>query len=152
MMSIEIRRAGAADAEAIAVVHSDARSTAMPWLAALHSRNATIAYFAEHVLTQQEVWVAGIRNVVVGFVALTNNHIDHLYVAPANQRQGVGDKLLTMAKELRPDGLTLWTFQRNVLARRFYEARGFVAAEFTDGAANEEREPDVLYRWFPSSP
>ena len=32
-------------------------------------------------------------------------------------------------------------------ARQFYEARGFIASEFTDGSRNEEREPDVLYVW-----
>jgi hypothetical protein len=56
-----------------------------------------------------------------------------------------------MAKEVRPDGLMLWTFQRNARARQFYEARGFVAAELTDGSRNEEREPDALYRWLPSA-
>ena len=30
--------------------------------------------------------------------------------------------------------------------RRFYEARGFRATRFTDGADNEERTPDVRYR------
>ena len=44
-------------------------------------------------------------------------------------------------------GLTLWTFQRNAQARRFYEAHGFVASEFTDCSHNEEREPDMLYAW-----
>jgi hypothetical protein len=34
-------------------------------------------------------------------------------------------------------------------ARRFYEARGFVASEFTDGLRNEESQPDVLYTWRP---
>ncbi len=43
--------------------------------------------------------------------------------------------------------LQLWTFQKNTSARRFYEARGFVVIEETDGSTNEEREPDVLYRW-----
>jgi hypothetical protein len=33
------------------------------------------------------------------------------------------------------------------LARRFYEARGFRAIRFTDGADNEEGTPDVRYRW-----
>ena len=41
----------------------------------------------------------------------------------------------------------LWTFQDNARARRFYEARGFVAEEFTDGAGNEEKTPDVRYVW-----
>ena len=55
-----------------------------------------------------------------------------------------------MGKELRPGGLTLWTFERNARAWAFYEARGFVASEFTDGSRNEEREPDVLYAWLPN--
>ncbi len=33
------------------------------------------------------------------------------------------------------------------IARRFYEARGFRPVRFTDGADNEERWPDVRYRW-----
>jgi hypothetical protein len=43
--------------------------------------------------------------------------------------------------------LQLWTFQRNSRARGFYEARGFNLIERTDGARNEEREPDALYLW-----
>jgi hypothetical protein len=57
-----------------------------------------------------------------------------------------------MAKELRPSGLTLWTFQRNARARRFYEERGFVASDFTEGSRNEESESDVLYAWLPNAP
>ena len=41
--------------------------------------------------------------------------------------------------------VNLWTFQRNTGARRFYERNGFIAVELTDGASNEEREPDVRY-------
>ena len=41
--------------------------------------------------------------------------------------------------------------QQNERARRFYEARGFRAVEFTDGEANEEKTPDVRYEWRPSS-
>jgi hypothetical protein len=45
------------------------------------------------------------------------------------------------------NSLELWCFQANSRARRFYEARGFHAILFTDGAGNEERTPDVRYRW-----
>jgi GNAT superfamily N-acetyltransferase len=88
---------------------------------------------------------------VVGFIALEGDHVDHLYIAPSFQGRGIGDKLLALAKELRPGGLTLWTFQRNARARRFYEARGFVASEFNDGSRNLEREPDVRYVWLPNA-
>ena len=45
--------------------------------------------------------------------------------------------------------MQLWTFQQNDRARRFYEARGFEAVEFTDGSGNKERQPDVRYVWRP---
>ncbi len=54
-----------------------------------------------------------------------------------------------MAKERSPEGLTLWAFQVNGAAHRFYERHGFLAAESTDGSGNEEREPDVRYVWQP---
>jgi ribosomal protein S18 acetylase RimI-like enzyme len=151
MKDFEIRPARSADAEAIADVHLDSRREAMPWLPMLHSREDTIAYFAGHVLLHEEVLVAEVNQLVVGFIALEGDHVDHLYIAPAYQGRGIGDTLLAMAKEVRPDGLMLWTFQRNARARQFYEARGFVAAELTDGSRNEEREPDALYRWLPSA-
>jgi hypothetical protein len=43
--------------------------------------------------------------------------------------------------------LSLWTFQRNQQARHFYESKGFVPVKETDGADNEEHEPDALYTW-----
>jgi len=36
-------------------------------------------------------------------------------------------------------------------ARRFYEAHGATAVEFTDGEGNEEKTPDVRYEWKPSA-
>jgi len=150
MKDCAIRSARSDDAEAIADVHHDSRREAMPWLPWLHSREETIAYFAGHVLVHEEVLVAELNELVVGFMALEGDHVDHLYIAPSFQGRGIGDKLLAMAKELRPSGLTLWTFQRNARARGFYEARGFVASKFTDGSRNEEREPDVLYSWLPN--
>ena len=37
-------------------------------------------------------------------------------------------------------------------SRRFYQERGCRLVELTDGAENEEREPDALYEWVPPSP
>ncbi|MGY4351614.1 hypothetical protein ACVWXM_008107 [Bradyrhizobium sp. GM7.3] len=55
-------------------------------------------------------------------------------------------QLLDVAKQAS-ERLELWTFQRNALARRFYQARGFTLIEQTDGARNEEKEPDARYLW-----
>ena len=43
--------------------------------------------------------------------------------------------------------MRLWTLQKNIAARRFYEARGFRLVELNEGWNNEEREPDALYVW-----
>ena len=60
--------------------------------------------------------------------------------------RGVGGELLQVAKRAF-NCLQLWTFQRNLGARRFYEAPGFELVEDTDGARNEEKEPDARYLW-----
>jgi GNAT superfamily N-acetyltransferase len=65
-------------------------------------------------------------------------------VLPEAQGRGLGTALLQVAQNTF-DRLQLWTFQRNVPARRFYEARGFALVQETDGAQNEEKGPDALY-------
>jgi len=79
-------------------------------------------------------------------IAFAPGWVEQLYVLPGWQGRGVGRALLEMAKAENTE-LRLWTFQRNLEARRFYERRGFIAIDETDGSRNEEREPDVLYRW-----
>ena len=70
-----------------------------------------------------------------------------LYTDPALIGSGAGTLLLEAAKSADVVALELWCFEANVRARRFYEARGFHAIRFTDGSGNEERMPDVRYRW-----
>jgi len=119
----------------------------MPWLPVLHSFEETVRFFGSFVIPNQSVLVAEAEEGMVGFIAIEGSYVEHLYVAPAHQGIGIGDALLNRAKELRPDGLMLWTFERNHRARLFYEKRGFIAVESTDGSRNEERTPDVRYQW-----
>ena len=74
--------------EAIADVHLDSRREAMPWLPVLHSNEEAIAYFAGHVLVHEEVLVAEVNELVVGFIALEGDHVDHLYIAAPFQGRG----------------------------------------------------------------
>ncbi|MCF8469656.1 MAG: hypothetical protein K9G30_02600 [Parvibaculum sp.] len=46
-----------------------------------------------------------------------------------------------------PQGFSLWTFQANLGARRFYERHGLNEARRTGGTENEEKLPDILYEW-----
>src|SRR5437879_1793133 len=110
----------------------------MPWLPVLHSREDTITYFTDHVLLHEEVLVAEANH---PWWASSPSYVITSIIHISPQRisiRGSGIKLLAIAKELHPHGLTLWTFQENARARRFYEARGFLASEFTDGLHNKE--------------
>jgi GNAT superfamily N-acetyltransferase len=100
------------------------------------------------VLPECEVWVAEAdTGDVVAVLALRDNWVDQLYVAPQWTDAGIGSRLIGLAQERRPAGLQLWTFQTNVRARRFYVRHGFVEVETTDGACNEEGVPDVRMEW-----
>ena len=54
-----------------------------------------------------------------------------------------------LAKQRRPEGLGLYTFQVNNRARAFYERRGFTIERFGEGEGNEEHQPDMRYVWKP---
>lgn len=101
----------------------------------------------------EEVWLAEEDGRPLGLIAIRRSRsegwevLEKLYVEPDAQSRGVGTLLLEKAKELRPEGLHLWVFQRNEGARRFYERHGFRLVKLTDGAENMEREPDALYVW-----
>lgn len=87
--------------------------------------------------------------VIVGFAAAQNGWLEHLYVAPAHQRQGHGKRLLADAKSVYANGLKLWVFDANAGAIAFYEREGFKLARVRNAveADNEEGLADRLYEW-----
>ena len=141
-----LRRLELAEMDTAARVHRAAFDDALPWLAGLHTPAEDRRYFRERVFTTCEVWGAFEAAAMVAMIAFRNGWIDQLYVLPTHQGRGTGTELLRIAQESYPR-LELWTFQRNMRARRFYEARGFALVRETDGAANDEKEPDALYLW-----
>ena len=92
-----------------------------------------------------EVWVATDGGDVAGLMALAGDWVEQLYVAPEYQRRGHGARLVALAQANRT-ALALWTFERNVAARRFYEAHGFT--RFGESSTdNEECAPAIRFRW-----
>jgi GNAT superfamily N-acetyltransferase len=134
------------DMDAAARVVRTAFDQALPSLAGLHTPEEDQWFFRERVFETCEVWGAFDGAAMRGIIAFRQGWIDQLYVLPTAQRRGVGKDLLQVAQNAF-DRLQLWTFQRNAPARRFYEARGFALIQQTDGARNEEKEPDALYLW-----
>ena len=146
-MPVEIVPAGPGDADALAAIFVEARRAAMPWLPELHSEADVRRYIAEQVIGPSEALAVRRTEGPVAFLALGGDMVEHLYVRPDSQGTGIGTALLDAAKARRPAGLRLWVFQRNQGARSFYSRHGFVEVQLTDGAGNEEREPDVLLSW-----
>ncbi|HEX5825558.1 MAG TPA: GNAT family N-acetyltransferase [Candidatus Limnocylindrales bacterium] len=145
---ITIRPAAAADAAAVADVF-------------LESFHATYDFPLAHTDDDVRGWIRGLvagdgawvavdhTGAVVGMMVVTPGELDQLYVRPDRLGEGIGRQLLDVARDRSPDGLTLYTFQVNERARRFYERNGFVAEWLGDGSANEESQPDVRYIWRP---
>lgn len=144
-----VRRAVGSDAAAVAEVWLRSFTAALPGVCRAHTDDQVRSWFREVVVPGSETWVVTVEGVVVAMMVLGDEELDQLYLDPAWQGRGIGDRLVEVAKQRRPAGLALWTFQVNEPARRFYERHGFVAGECTDGHRNEEREPDVRYRWRP---
>lgn len=111
----------------------------------VHSDAEVCAWISEVLLPSGQVWVATEDGLPVGMIALSEGWVQQLYVSAEHQRRGHGSRLLRMA-QAQQDTLALWTFERNLTARRFYEAHGFVRSGHVS-QENEEHAPAVLYRW-----
>jgi putative acetyltransferase len=143
---IHLRRATLEDMHSVAAIHRLAFFHAMPHMPLLHTPNEDLGFFSSVVFPATQVWLSEHDGSAAGFIAFRRGWVDHLYVDPDHQGCGIGTALLGLAQSAERS-LHLWTFQCNRPARDFYERRGFHIERETDGAENEERQPDVLYCW-----
>jgi GNAT superfamily N-acetyltransferase len=141
-----LRQLRLADMDAAARVHRASFDHALPWLTGLHAPDEDRWFYRERVFKTCALWAAFEGDLMTGIIAFRDDWIDQLYVLPDAQGRGNGTALLQVAQRAF-DRLQLWTFQRNANARRFYEAKGFALVEKTDGAGNEEKEPNARYLW-----
>jgi GNAT superfamily N-acetyltransferase len=150
-VQLTVRRAGAPDTEAIAILYLRARKAAaeagtIP--PSVHDDHDVRGWVAERVIAALDCWVAETSSgALAGLLVLDRIWLEQLYVDPDLTGRGVGAMLIALAKRERPDGLRLWTFASNLGAQRFYLRHGFVEVERTDGARNEEHAPDIQYEW-----
>jgi GNAT superfamily N-acetyltransferase len=138
------------DAEAIAAVFSPSFRL-LVFLPMRHTVDEDRHFIRDVVLRDCSVLLAEGRAGIVSFLALQEQEIRMLYTHPDFIGKGAGSLLVETVKKSGIDALELWCFQANARARRFYEGHGFEAIQFTDGEDNEEKTPDVRYRWQRSS-
>jgi GNAT superfamily N-acetyltransferase len=146
-----IRRATAADGAALGDVWLSSWRATFDFPPS-HPDDDVRRWLREELLPRHETWVAvdpEADDRVIALMALSDTMVEQLYVIPDWIGAGIGRRLIALAKERRPEGLELYCFAVNAVARRFYERNGFAPIAFGDGSGNEERQPDVLYRWAP---
>lgn len=148
MADVLVRPMEPADCDEAAGVWWHSRHSASAYVPpSIHSAEDVRAWFRDILLPDAQTWLAVDGDRVVAVLTLDGDDLDQLYVAPEYAGQGVGSMLVDLAKDLRPGGLALWTFQSNLPAQAFYRSHGFTEVRRTDGAANEEKLPDVRMVW-----
>lgn len=142
------------DADAVADLFLVTRRSCMAYVPQVHTAAETRWWIANVVLHEHDVHL--LRDpgggTLLGFAAVKEAWLEHLYVAPAEHGKGYGSQLLTYVIDRQQGELLLHVFQRNDRARRLYERYGFELVDTSDGSRNEEREPDATYRRVAATP
>ncbi len=151
--SVRLRQGTGADADDVAELYLQARRHSVPQVPPVVHGDDDVRRWMRDLLGEHEVWLANAADgrAPLGLMVLEGDWLGQLYVDPAWTGRGIGTRLVALAKQRRPGGLQLWTFESNLGAQRFYERHGFTVEERTDGSGNEEGAPDRRYRWRPAS-
>ena len=78
----------------------------------------------KEMLLQAEVYVYEDNKIIQGFVGLSNEYIEGIFVSEAMQSQSIGKILLNYVKNTRSK-LILNVYQNNTPAISFYQREGF---------------------------
>ena len=79
-----------------------------------------------------------------GFIGLTGNHIEGIFVAKAARSKGVGKALLEYAKSRKPS-LTLSVYQKTERALAFYQREQFTVQ--SEGIDEDTNEAELQMLW-----
>ncbi len=81
---------------------------------------------SEQYLPNAEVWIIENDGKPVGFMGLTDNQIDSLFIAPEQRGKGIGTRLIAHAQSLNGGMLTVDVNEQNTQALGFYRHMGFI--------------------------
>ena len=100
--------------------------------------------FVEKAFPQAEVYVFEQAGEILGFLGLSGEHIEGIFVRKENQSQGIGKALLSYAKA-KKSRLTLAVYEKNNHARRFYQREGFLMEKSSIDSNTGETELELFW-------
>lgn len=80
--------------------------------------------FVKEMMLQAEVYVYEVDHEIQGFIGMTDEYINGIFVCSEMQSQGIGKFLLDYAKSKKKK-LLLNVYQKNARAISFYQKEGF---------------------------
>ena len=99
----------------------------------------------KEMLPQAEVYVYESAGEIQGFVGLTGEYIEGIFVSGEMQSQGIGKRLLDHMKAIK-DTLHLSVYQKNTRAIRFYQREGFVIQHEGWDESTGEKEYEMIWQ------
>ena len=98
----------------------------------------------KEMMSQAEVYVYEDDKMIQGFVGLSNEYMEGIFVSDEMQSRGIGKMLLDYIKD-KKDRLQLKVYQKNVRAMSFYQREGFtIQSEEMDEFT---REKEYVMNW-----
>ena len=100
----------------------------------------------KEMLPRAEVYVYKDDNThqIVGFIGLTNNYIEGIFIKETFQSKGIGKQLLNYVKELK-SVLSLRVYQKNIRAVSFYLREQFIIQ--TESMDDNTNEKEFIMNW-----
>ena len=94
--------------------------------------------FVKELLPQAEVYVYEDDKMIQGFIGVSDEYIEGIFVSDEMQSRGIGKMLLDYIKD-KKDRLQLKVYQKNVRAMSFYQREGFtIQSESMDKFTGEK--------------
>lgn len=129
---MKIRKFKKEDFPALCKVHDPARKQELRY-AHLDGAFIPLKIAAEREsLFAYQLYVAEVKNKVVGFVAFKADELGWLYVAPQMQRKGIGGRLIDFVLDHTRRPLYLEVLEGNP-AKRLYLSKGFKVKKHASG-------------------
>ena len=141
-MFIMIRKLQKTDIDRVAAIWLDSNLKAHDFIPAQYWKDNF--ELVKELLLQAEVYVYESGQEIQGFIGLSEEYIEGIFVAGEVQSQGIGKCLLDFIKD-KKETLCLNVYQKNMRAIRFYQREGFeIQGEGFDEATDEK---DYVMIW-----